>query len=82
MTLEITESRMGRILVEDGEAGHRFEFRVATERGRQVLTAMAPVWGGGEEPPSSKLLSLQARELAEREAADQGWIEAPDPEVG
>ena len=72
--LQITESAMGRILVKDLGAGHEFEFRIETARGAQKLEAFAPRWSGGQEPTSSNRYVIEAHDIAEREAIDQGWL--------
>lgn len=72
--LRLAESEMGRILVVDEAEGHRFEYRVATGRGVQSLDPMAPVWAGGTEPPSAERSIIEAKQIAEREAMDQGWL--------
>ena len=72
--LRIKESAMGRIVVDHPRDGHEFAFRVETIRGEQTLQAFAPKWANGEEPSAGSRFVIEARDMAEREAVDQGWI--------
>jgi hypothetical protein len=72
--LQVSEAENGRILVVDPVEGHAFEYRLATGRGVQSLDSMVPRWAGGTEPASPERYVIEAKQLAEREAIDRGWL--------